>query len=112
MCHVCSQSFLNGQALGGHMSRTHPFHSEKYKLKKEIRQSRTAFRQALNEAKTELLKRYNLSYVKLSKGKENKKMVKDIIYANKDEYRTILLEIKKKLNLQAENNNKKEKICK
>ncbi len=94
------------------MSRTHPFHSEKYKLKKEIRQSRTAFRQALNEAKTELLKRYNLSYVNLSKGKENKKMIKDIIFANKDEYRSILLEIKKKLNIQTESNNKKAKICK
>ena len=99
-CFVCLEDFSNGQALGGHMSRTHPHHSEKYKKKKEIRQNRTCFRQALKEAKTELLKRFNLCYSKLSSNKESKKLIKNTILANKEMYKEIMAEIKEKLNIK------------
>ena len=93
------------------MSRTHPLRSEKYKLKKEIRQSRSVFRQALKEAKTELLRRFNLSYVKLAEGRENKQIVKQIIAKNKNEYRSILQEVKLKLNIIPINRSGLKKDC-
>ena len=110
-CEVCKDFFYNGQALGGHMSRTHPRTSEKYNKKKQIRNNRTVFRTALKDAKTELLLRYNLSYKKLMVNKESKNKIKSMLELNKLEYKSILTDIRSKIkNLKPLNVISEEKV--
>ena len=101
ICSICEEKFPNGQALGkikneigGHMSRMHPHKSEKYMHKKEIRNSRKDHRDALREAKEFVLHKNGLSFDKLCKNREGKKIIKQTVNHNKDEFKRILKNIK------------------
>lgn len=76
------------------MSRMHPHKSEKYIHKKEIRNSRKDHRDALREAKEHILLKNSLSYEKLSKNRDGKRIIKQTIYRNKDDFKRILKNIK------------------
>ena len=68
-CDFCERVFKNGQALGGHISQSHPKQSNKYKQKIEIRNSRTDRRELLYEARRRLFKAYNIDLDYLIKNK-------------------------------------------
>ena len=51
ICHVCYESFINAQSLGGHKSRKHPNTSDAYKKKMARRDERVQERQILELAK-------------------------------------------------------------
>jgi hypothetical protein len=94
-CDYCECEFSNGQALGGHMSRTHPNQSLKYNKKKMIRQEREIKRDLIYYARKELFANHNLDYEELAKCKENKSIVKRIRKDNMREYKEILDRLKK-----------------
>jgi hypothetical protein len=87
------------------MSRMHPHKSEKYMHKKEIRNSRKDHRDALKEAKEFILQKNGLSYEKLSKNREGKKIIKQTVNRNKDEFKRILKNIKVEKGLIKYDNN-------
>ena len=51
VCQTCGEVFAHGQALGGHMSRTHPKSSVAYNKKVKRRQEREQDRELLRLAK-------------------------------------------------------------
>ena len=92
-CDFCDRIFKNGQALGGHISQSHPKQSNKYKQKIEIRNSRTERRELLYEAKRRLFKSYHIDYEYLLKNKR-KNEIKMFIKFHKNEYKKELLFLK------------------
>ena len=51
VCEFCGEVFAHGQALGGHMSRTHPRSSSAYNKKVQRRKEREVDRELLRLAK-------------------------------------------------------------
>lgn len=94
-CDHCDAFYYTGQALGGHMSRTHPNLSVKYKLKKMVRDRRENQRNVLNEARKQLLNNYNLDYEDMRNDKIKKHIVKSFIRKHSAEYKEIVKKIKK-----------------
>ena len=92
-CDFCERVFKNGQALGGHISQSHPKQSNKYKQKIEIRNSRTDRRELLYEARRRLFISYNIDLDYLLKNKR-KSEIKMFIKAHKNEYKKELMQIK------------------
>ena len=92
-CDFCDRVFKNGQALGGHISQSHPKQSNKYKQKIEIRNSRTDRRELLYEAKRRLFKSYHIDYEYLLKNKR-KNEIKMFTKVHKNEYKKELLYLK------------------
>jgi len=109
-CDFCERIFKNGQALGGHISQSHPKQSNKYKQKIEIRNSRTDRRELLYEARRRLFISYNIDLDYLLKNKR-KNEIKMFIRAHKNEYKKELIQIKSnkktfiKNNINNEENN-------
>jgi hypothetical protein len=94
-CDYCTSEFSTGQALGGHMSRTHPNQSLKYNKKKRIRDEREVKRDLIYQARKELFLNHHLDYEELAKTKENKTLIKQIRRENMREYKDILDRLKK-----------------
>ena len=92
-CEFCDRVFKNGQALGGHISQSHPKQSYKYKQKIEIRNSRTDRRELLYEARRRLFKAYNIDLEYLIKNKR-KNEIKNFIKIHKLEYKKELIALK------------------
>ena len=92
-CDFCERVFKNGQALGGHISQSHPKLSYKYKQKIEIRNSRTDRRELLYEARRRLFKAYNIDLDYLLKNKR-KNEIKNFIKVHKVEYKKELNSLK------------------
>ena len=92
-CDFCERIFKNGQALGGHISQSHPKQSNKYKQKIEIRNSRTDRRELLYEARRRLFFSYNIDLDYLLKN-QRKNEIKMFIKAHKNEYKKELIQIK------------------
>jgi hypothetical protein len=57
-CEICKKKFLRFRQLGGHMSRSHPKQSEKYRQKMETRERRTTERECQQQAKAEIQEKY------------------------------------------------------
>jgi hypothetical protein len=93
-CDICNKQFETGQGLGGHMSRMHPNQSQKYKMKMEIRNNRTEFREIIYRAKKQILSKDGFDYEKLKKSGD-KKTINKIIKSNIYEYKEILRNLKK-----------------
>jgi hypothetical protein len=96
-CDYCESQFSTGQALGGHMSRTHPNQSQKYNKKKMIRQERETKRDLIYQARKQLFANHKLDYEELTKSKENKSVIKQIRKENMREYKEILDRLKKEI---------------
>lgn len=96
-CPFCDKIFENGCALGGHMSRKHPHKSENYKKKQKIREQRNDYREAIQEAKEKLMKRYDQSYfvARLYTDKERREKMREMLKIHKKEYQEILHKEKK-----------------
>ena len=92
-CDFCERVFKNGQALGGHISQSHPKQSNKYKQKIEIRNSRTDRRELLYEARRRLFSAYNIDLDYLLKNKR-KNEIKMFIKVHKNEYKKELIYLK------------------
>ena len=109
-CDFCERVFKNGQALGGHISQSHPKQSNKYKQKIEIRNSRTDRRELLYEARRRLFNSYHIDLDYLLKNKR-KNEIKMFIKVHKCEYKKELIYLKgiqrnESYNIQNNNNNK------
>ena len=112
-CDFCERIFKNGQALGGHISQSHPKQSNKYKQKIEIRNSRTDRRELLYEARRRLFISYHIDLDYLLKNKR-KNEIKMFIKAHKTEYKKELIQIKStkkpsmnnNINIEENNENK------
>ena len=78
-CKMCSERFLNGQALGGHMSRKHTGSSIDYEKKKDVRSKRLYERVVLYIAKTDFYGKKNLNYEELRQSKEGKNILKQMM---------------------------------
>jgi len=72
MCKYCTMSFNKAQALGGHMSRTHPGESREYKQKKIIRKNRELERAKLFLAKRKFFQSIDCDYDDLLRTPEGK----------------------------------------
>jgi len=94
-CDFCERVFKNGQALGGHISQSHPKQSNKYKQKIEIRNSRTDRRELLYEARRRLFNAYHIDLEYLLKNKR-KNEIKMFIKVHKIEYKKELAYLKSK----------------
>ena len=92
-CDFCERVFKNGQALGGHISQSHPKQSNKYKQKIEIRNSRTERRELLYEARRRLFYVYHIDLNYLLKNKR-KNEIKTFIKVHKNEYKKELIFLK------------------
>ena len=92
-CDFCERVFKNGQALGGHISQSHPKQSNKYKQKIEIRNSRTERRELLYEARRRLFNAFHIDLNYLLKNKR-KNEIKMFIKVHKSEYKKELLYLK------------------
>ena len=92
-CDFCERVFKNGQALGGHISQSHPKQSNKYKQKIEIRNSRTDRRELLYEARRRLFNSYHIDLDYLLKNKR-KNDIKMFIKVHKSEYKKELSNLK------------------
>lgn len=79
MCKYCTMSFNKSQALGGHMSRTHPGESHEYKKKKIIRKNRELERVKLLIAKRKFFKSLNYNYDDMLKTPEGKMNIRVLI---------------------------------
>lgn len=95
ICEFCHKKFINGQALGGHISQTHPKQSERYKKKIETRKKRVEERNLIIECRKQLLTQYGYNYDSLSQSKNNS-LIKSVINSHKLEYKKLLLYLKKK----------------
>ena len=109
-CDFCDRIFKNGQALGGHISQSHPKQSYKYKQKIEIRNSRTERREILYEARRRLFKGYNIDLDYLLKNKR-KDDIKNFIKVHKVEYKKELTALKNYTNNNNHVNNINNKIA-
>lgn len=94
-CDHCEAFYFTGQALGGHMSRTHPNLSLKYKMKKVVRDRRENQRNVLTEARKELLIKYNLDYEDMKNDKIKKHILKSFIKEHSLQYKEIVKKLKK-----------------
>ena len=103
-CDFCERIFKNGQALGGHISQSHPKQSNKYKLKIEIRNSRTDRRELLYEARRRLFNAYHIDLEYLLKNKR-KNEIKMFIKVHKNEYKKELMFLKSSQRNESYNNN-------
>ena len=92
-CDFCQRVFKNGQALGGHISQSHPKQSYKYRQKIEIRNSRTERRELLYEARKRLFRSYNIDLDYMIKNKR-KNEIKKFIKNHKVEYKKELIALK------------------
>ena len=92
-CDFCERVFKNGQALGGHISQSHPKKSNKYKQKIEIRNKRTKRRELLYKARRQLFKAYNIDLDYLLQNKR-KNEIKNFIKIHKAEYKKELISLK------------------
>ena len=113
-CDFCDRIFKNGQALGGHISQSHPKQSNKYKQKIEIRNSRTERRELLYEAKRRLFKSYHIDYEYLLKNKR-KNEIKMFTKVHKNEYKKEIFYLKSNQRNESyknQNNNKEINIKK
>lgn len=72
MCKHCPMGFGKAQALGGHMSRTHPGESREYRQKKIIRKNREMERIKLLLAKRKFFESLNYDYDDLLRTPEGK----------------------------------------
>lgn len=93
-CTICCKLFSTGQGLGGHMSRIHPNKSEKYKLKRTIRESRTDYRNTIIDAKRKILAKYGYDFDEMRKERKNKQVIKNILFKYNKEYKKLTKEIK------------------
>ena len=107
-CPICKKTYLNGCALGGHMSRIHPHQSLSYQKKIKIREEREVFREAIYSAKKKIVKKYGMDYDKLINCKNGKIKIKNLIHVYKKEYNEILMNIKKEKGIPVKENNKKQ----
>ena len=103
-CDFCERIFKNGQALGGHISQSHPKQSNKYKQKIEIRNSRTDRRELLYEARRRLFNAYHIDLDYLLKNKR-KNEIKMFIKVHKSEYKKELVYLKSTQRNDIYNNN-------
>jgi hypothetical protein len=94
-CDFCECVYANGQALGGHMSRSHPNQSRKYNMKKTIRDERSIYRDLIYQARKELFANHQLNYDEMVLKKENKSIIRQIRNENLKEYKDILDRLKK-----------------
>ena len=101
-CDFCERVFKNGQALGGHISQSHPKQSNKYKQKIEIRNSRTDRRELLYEARRRLFNSYNIDLNYLLKNKR-KNDIKMFIKVHKCEYKKELSNLKSNQRIESYN---------
>ena len=93
-CPFCKKNFINGCALGGHMSRVHPHQSQNYQKKIKTREEREEFREAIYQAKKIIVEKYGMDFQKLILDKNGKIKIKNLIHINKKEYYDILYNIK------------------
>lgn len=93
-CDFCDRIFKNGQALGGHISQSHPKLSNKYKQKIEIRNSRTERREIIYLARRKLFNKYHIDLDYLFKNKRVS-TIKNFIKIHKIEYKKELIQLKK-----------------
>ena len=108
-CPICKKTYLNGCALGGHMSRIHPHQSLSYQKKIKTREEREVFREAIYSAKKVLVKKYGMDYDKLINCKSGKIKIKNLIHLYKKEYNEILINIKMEKGINVKENNKNNK---
>jgi len=94
-CDHCDAFYFTGQALGGHMSRTHPNLSVKYKMKKLVRNRRENQRNILTDARKELFVKYSLDYEDMKNDKIKKHILKNFIKEHSTEYKDIVKRLKK-----------------
>ena len=94
-CDFCNKIFKNGQALGGHLSQSHPRQSEKYKMKIMIRNKRKDRRDLIANCRKYLIEKYGFDYDSLLKDPKKKIIIKKIIKEHKLEYKKLLLKKKK-----------------
>lgn len=94
-CEFCNKIFKNGQALGGHLSQSHPRQSEKYKMKIMIRNKRKDRRDLIDNCRKFLIEKYGFDYDSLLKDPKKKIIIKKIIKEHKLEYKKLLLKKKK-----------------
>jgi hypothetical protein len=95
-CDFCESVFSNGQALGGHMSRSHPNQSKKYYMKKKIRRERETCRDVIYQARKELFANHGLDYDQLLTEKNTKPIIRKLREENMKEYKDILDRLKKR----------------
>jgi hypothetical protein len=93
-CKFCEKVFDTHQGLGGHMSRKHPFMSEKFKLKMSIREDRAFFRKIVYKARKILFAKLNYDYEELKQHKKNRNLIKRIRKENNLAYQKILKTLK------------------
>jgi len=95
-CNLCDRKFLNGQGLGGHMSKAHPQRSDQYKEKMKIRNSRAESRAVLHMAKSKILFNNGYDYDSL-RNSNKKEFIKRIIFENRIEFKRLLCSMKSDL---------------
>ena len=84
ICTYCEKRFKYGQALGGHMSRSHPGVSIKYKMKKDIRERRTLERERLSMCKAKYFKeKFGYDYESMKKTKKGRSLITQLISRTK-----------------------------
>jgi hypothetical protein len=93
-CEICEERFSNCQALGGHMSRSHPNQSKKYINKKRIRNSREEQRNIILNARIILFRNLGMDYIELLNTNQKSK-ISLIRKQNYREYKEILDIIKR-----------------
>ena len=105
-CEICKKKFYNYQSLGGHMSKIHPDHSEKYRAKMIVRKNREGQRKLLEKAKKKLLEKYKMNY-NLIRTKNETIKIKKFIKEHYKEYNLIKKKIYKdaKLSFCCDTNN-------
>jgi hypothetical protein len=106
ICDICEEKFQTGQGLGGHMSRKHPKASLKYNKKKEIRESRTQQRNAINESKKRLLESKNFDYDELIQTAEGRRQIKEVVKNNEEEYKELKKNMKQRYQSKSHKLNK------
>ena len=82
-CKICGMDFDNGQALGGHMSRTHPGKSRDFNHKKDVRKRREFDRVKLLLAKKRFFSNLNYDYEDLISTPQGKVRAKSLMNRSK-----------------------------
>jgi hypothetical protein len=82
-CTICGRIFGTGQAVGGHMSRSHPGKSESYATKKETRRKREFDRIKLAIAKIRYFDSINMDYQELIRTQQGKEKAKKLLCRSK-----------------------------